>query len=204
MRGLKPGACVSFADPSKSGFDAELFWRPEAFGRLLRAYVRTRGDPGFGSVITLGELNCRRAIFKAADGEQHILLRDERHVIQVLCRGADLRTDPFAIELVVDQFPQVEGRIRVLKAMANIYRQRRIGGGTGEWTVEAMRHRDALAGLDGRMAGRSYRDIALFLYGEKAVRRDWGNPDQTMKNRVIRSVKRGFRMRDGGYRRLLE
>lgn len=53
------------------------------------------------------------------------------------------------------------------------------------------------------MAGCSYREIAVFLYGEKAVKEDWNNPNQTMKNRVIRSVKRGQRMMNGGYRTLL-
>ena len=66
-----------------------------------------------------------------------------------------------------------------------------------------MRHRDALAALDRRMEGRSYREIAAFLYGEEAVGDDWNSPDQTMKNRVIRSVKRGVRMMKGGYRTLL-
>jgi hypothetical protein len=66
-----------------------------------------------------------------------------------------------------------------------------------------MRHRDALVALDLRTEGRSYRQIAIFLCGEKAVREDWTNPDQTMKNRVIRSVKRGKRMMNGGYRTLL-
>lgn len=184
--------------------EADVFWHTEAFTRVLRAYVRIRGDPGFGAIISLGDLRCLRTVLKTADGEQHLLLRDQRHVIQVLCRGADLRTDPFSIELVVDGFPEIEGRLRLLKAMADVYRQRRIGGGTGEWTVEATRHRDALAALDWRTAGCSYREIAIYLHGEEAVRRDWTNPDQTMKNRVIRSVKRGVRMRDGGYRALLE
>lgn len=187
----------------QSGCDAEVFWRTEAFAHVLRAYVRTRSDPGFGSVLSLGDLRCRRTILKTADGVQHLLLRDGRRVIQLLCRGADLRTDPFSIELVVDQFPEVEGRLSLVKAMANVYRQRRIGSGTGGWTVEGMRHRDAIAALDRRVEGWSYREIAIFLYGEQIVQDDWANPDQTMKNRVIRSVKRGVRLRNGGYRTLL-
>ena len=66
-----------------------------------------------------------------------------------------------------------------------------------------MRHRDALAALDLRAQGNSYREIARFLYGEDAVNADWNDPGQTMKNRVIRSVKRGARMSAGGYRALL-
>jgi len=53
------------------------------------------------------------------------------------------------------------------------------------------------------MADWSYREIAIFLYGKQAVQEDWNNPGQTMKNRLIRSVKRGFRLRDGGYKTLI-
>ncbi|MHA1599426.1 MAG: DNA -binding domain-containing protein [Alphaproteobacteria bacterium] len=82
-------------------------------------------------------------------------------------------------------------------------RNRPPGRRQADWTVEATRHRDALAALDRRREGNSYRQIAVFLYGQKAVQDDWRSPDQAMKNRVIRSVKRGVRMVNGGYRRLL-
>lgn len=140
---------------------------------------------------------------KTADGEQHILLIDRRQVVQLHCIGDDIRVDPFALEIVIDRFPDVDGAHRLIRRLVNIYRGRRADGRVREWTVEAMRHRDALAALDLRMEGRSYREIALFLYGEKAVNEDWTRPDQTMKNRVIRSVKRGFRLMNGGYRTLL-
>ena len=122
---------------------------------------------------------------------------------QLRCIGEDIRTDPFALEIVIDGFPNVENRQKLIRRLADLYRNRRLGGVRGGWTVEAMRHRDALVALDLRMTGRSYREIALFLYGETAVREDWTNPNQTMKNRVIRSVKRGFRLMNGGYRSLL-
>ncbi len=122
---------------------------------------------------------------------------------QVRCIGEDIRVDPFALELVVDQFPDVDSRQRLIRRLADLYRDKRRGGPKGEWTVEAMRHRDALAALDRRMEGYSYRQIAVFLNGEKAVGDDWTSPDQTMKNRVIRSVKRGVRMMTGDYRALL-
>lgn len=183
---------------------AKVFWRPDAFARVLRAYVRTRKDPGFGSIISLGELPCERTVLKTVDGEQHLLLRDKRHVIQVLCRGADLRVDPFSIELVVDSFPEVEGRLGQLKAIADIYRQRRIGGGTGGWTVEAKRHRDALIAVDLRRENRAFQEIARFIHGDEFVDHEWTNPNATLKNRTIRSYKRGIRFIEGDYRRLLK
>lgn len=199
----KPGACGAFVDPAHNGLNAAVFWRPSAFARVLRAYVRTPTDPGFGSTLSLGDLHCDRIILKTVNGEQHLLLRDQRHVIQVLCRGADLRVDPFSIELVVDNFAQVEGRLRQLKAMANIYRQRRVGGGTGGWTVEATRHRDALIAVDLRRKGWTFQAIARFLYGDHLVDEEWSNPNAALKNRTIRNYRRGMRFIEGDYRKLL-
>ena len=175
----------------------------ETFRRAISAYIRDSDNPGLGSVISLAEITCQKTLLKAVDGEQHLLFRDRSRVVQVRCLGADIRVDPCALELVLDAFPEVESRQRLSRSFADIYRNRLIGGPGGGWTVEAMRHRDALAALDRRMEGYSYRRIAIFLYGEKSVRDDWTSPDQTMKNRVIRSVRRGLRMMNGGYRTLL-
>lgn len=169
----------------------------------MSAYVRNGEDRGFGAIISLTDVRCRKALLKTVDGEQHILLCDGRRAAQVRCVGIDIRIDPFALELVVDHFPDVDSRQRLIRRLADLYRNRPLRSLAGGWTVEAMRHRDALAALDLRMEGQSYREIAVFLYGEKAVLLDWNSPDQTMKNRVIRSVKRGYRMMNGGYRSLL-
>lgn len=182
---------------------AEVFWRVEDYQRVLSAYVRQRDAPGFGCVVALGDLRCRKTLLRMPDGTQHLLLRDRKRVVQLQCVGAEIGDDPFALEIVIDRFPDVEHRLQLIKQLADLYRRRRVGDRTGGWTVEAMRHRDALLALDLRRQGRSYREIATVLYGEDAVRQRWSNPDQTMKNRVIRSVKRGLRLSAGDYRALL-
>lgn len=180
-----------------------MFWRVEDYRRVLPAYVRSTAGRGFGSVISLGEVQCRKTLFKTVDGEQHILLCDRRRVAQVRCVGDAIRAEAFAIELIVDEFPDVENRQRLVRRLADLYRDRQIASAVDGWTVEALRHRDALAALDRRSEGLSYREIGIFLYGKEVVLNDWTNPDQTMKNRVVRSVKRGLRMMNGGYRALL-
>lgn len=142
-------------------------------------------------------------MLKTADGVQHLLLRGRRRRSQVLCRGADIRTDPFALELVIDEFPHVERCQRLISRLSELCSNRHTRGAGRVWTVEAMRHRDALAALDLRLAGRTYREIAVFLHGREAVEKDWTDPGRTMKNRVIRSTKRGLTLMNGGYRKLL-
>lgn len=186
-----------------TALEADVFWRVEDYRRVISAYVRSPLDHGLGSVVALNKFRCRRTLLKTVTGEQHILLADQRHVAQVRCIGDDIRVDPFVLELVVDEFPSVERPQQLIRQLAEFYRNRRFGHPITGWTVEGLRHRDALAALDKRREGHSYRQIAIFLYSEKAVHEDWGDPGLVMKNRVIRSVKRGFRMMEGGYRLLL-
>ncbi|MEQ9145580.1 MAG: DUF2285 domain-containing protein [Parvibaculaceae bacterium] len=142
-------------------------------------------------------------MLKAIDGEQYLLLRDRKRVAQVRCIGEDIRVDPFELELIVDQFPDVESRTRLIRRLADLYRGRPLGGQRGEWTVEATRHRDALVALDLRREGRTFQEIARFIHGDKFVDEEWTNPNATLKNRTIRSYKRGVRFIGGDYRKLL-
>ena len=130
-------------------------------------------------------------------------MRDRKRVAQVRCIGDDIRIDPFALEIIVDQFPDVESRQGLIRRLADLYRGRRLGGQKGNWTVEAMRHRDALVAVDLRRRHWKFQDIARFIHGDDFVDEEWTNPNVTLKNRTIRSYKRGVRMINGGYRTLL-
>lgn len=69
--------------------------------------------------------------------------------------------------------------------------------------VTRIELRDALIGLDGKCAGATRREIARVIYGDAAVAAQWSDPSETMKDRVKRSIKRGERLMNGGYRALL-
>jgi len=60
----------------------------------------------------------------------------------------------------------------------------------------------ALRALDARMDGATYREIAeVLLPSQRIPERDWGTHD--VRNRIIRLVKTGFALVQGGYRALL-
>ena len=56
--------------------------------------------------------------------------------------------------------------------------------------------------LDGRLDGRSLRQIAIDLHGPRRVARDWKR-DGSMKGRVRWRVERALWLMNGGYRVLL-
>lgn len=180
-----------------------MIWRAQDYRRVVSAYVRSNFDPGFGTVLRLTDARCRRTLVKTVCGKQVIVLRDLQRVAQVGCVGEDIRIGPFALEVVVDGFPDVEGPQRLIRRLAGFFRNDHPAAPDREWTVEAKRHRDALAAFDLMQRNCRYREIAAFLYGEQRVCEEWSNPDRTLKNRTIRSCKRAMSMVGGGYRSLL-
>lgn len=70
-------------------------------------------------------------------------------------------------------------------------------------SVTRLEFRDALIALDGNCAGATRREIACVIYGHERVAAEWSDPAGVMKDRVKRSLKRGQRLVDGGYRALL-
>ena len=61
---------------------------------------------------------------------------------------------------------------------------------------------ELLTALDGRLAGRSLRMIAVDLYGKAAVAKKWSS-DGTMRGLVRWRVKQALRLMNGGYRSLV-
>lgn len=200
----RPGAFTCFANPTHSSLDAYVFWTLKDYRRVVVAHVCNHVDGGLDGIISLGKFRCRKTLLKTIDGEQYLLLADKHRVVQVRCIGDDIRIYPFALKPVIEGFPDVENRYRLIRNFADLYRNRRFGSSSSGWTVEGLRHRDALAAFDKRSRGCSYREIATFLYGEKSVLEDWNDPRQILKKRVIRSVKRSQRMVDGRYKSLLK
>ena len=66
---------------------------------------------------------------------------------------------------------------------------------------ERLHH--ALIALDESLAGKSYRQIAITIFGEKRVAEDWLGPSQFLKDRTRRLVAKGTELMKGGYRDLL-
>jgi len=100
-------------------------------------------------------------------------------------------------------------RVRVDAAMR--FQRRLVGMSAGPlprgWRLTAMQRRRLVAmlrALDGRLAGASYRNIALALLDAEAAHwpaREWKS--SAARSHVIRLVADAFALMNGGYRKLL-
>ena len=61
---------------------------------------------------------------------------------------------------------------------------------------------ELLRALDGRLGGKSLRQIAVDLYGEARGAKEWSS-DGSMRGRVRWRAKQALRLMNGGYRELV-
>jgi hypothetical protein len=138
---------------------------------------------------------------RAADG-QHWLVEDRGATLPVvLIDGADAAT-PAAVVLPLDDSigTRVEATLRLLRTMTSRARGRPPNDLTPQ---QRTRLGLALRGLDGWLAGCSYRVIAQALFDQTRVPSgpDWKTHD--LRDRTIRLCRRGIGLMRGGYLDLL-
>jgi len=137
------------------------------------------------------------------DGTQHLLFRESTQILQIHARGADL-AEPVHLLAEAVLFPDIlKHQLRALECFNFL-----IAGGTlgrKQFIPDPRSQRlcTALRVLDGRLAGASYRNIAVALFGPDRVNDDWNAPGDHLKNRIRRAARLGTSFMEGGYRTLL-
>ena len=183
--------------------DAEVFWTEDAFPHVIKAYARPVHDPGLGTVVRLGRMASDRTLLKTNRGVQHLLIHARRRALQIAIRGQDIRAEPFVLEIITSDFPNVLKGQSLVRTFAELYRARSLNGLSGTWTVEALRHKEALFALDMHRAGASHREIAVAIVGKEAVAKGFNAPDKRLRNLVRQRLRAAQSRVAGGYRDLL-
>jgi len=123
--------------------------------------------------------------------------------VHLLCEGDSISIDPMAISLVIGELPAIERSARALKPFAELYHHSNASRASVGWTPQSLGLRNALIALDGAAHGASHREVAEVIFGPRHVADDWSGGHGWMKSRIIRAVKKGHQLMEGGYRDLL-
>jgi hypothetical protein len=136
-----------------------------------------------------------------AHGRQHLLLRNNGAVLQLMVEGAEVAYEPVVLTFLV------HGPAALGPASRQLATLRRILAATSpslpatpRWTDHTLKRRDAVIALDGREAGATYRGVAIVLRGHETAKRDWATG---LKERMRRDLRRGKALARGRYRDLL-
>jgi hypothetical protein len=107
---------------------------------------------------------------------------------------------PFTFAIAPDD--KADARLREAHEMLAVIVEQR-GNLVGQrGAAEAIITMQSLQALDGHLAGASERDIAIAIFGKRAVALKW-HGDSEMRAKVRYLIRRGRKLMDGGYRSLL-
>jgi len=134
------------------------------------------------------------------DGE-HILFSDgARHLQLAIVAGSALE-GPVRLRYALSGFQGVEAKTLTLDRLCRLKRRGVFPKSLYPPEMRAPRYAAMLRAWDGAKAGASQREIAVALFGETAVRRDW--EAGFLRTRVQRLIRGAQALIGGGYRRLL-
>jgi len=178
-----------------------VFWQPSIASDVPQIFAFPVGSLfGAGSIDLQKVPGLLRALM-TPDGSVHLLYRGDGSAAQFCIRGTDLSLPVHLLQDAVP-FQEDKGGKECLWTKLVISTRRVLCAPTSRST-NPERLGFILQALDGRIAGASYREIAISWFGADRVRYDWDDGSQYLKNRIRRAVARGEKLVNGGYRRFL-
>lgn len=198
-----------FASPSHNALTAPAFWTEKVSPHVVSVDVSLRepGDPisMINRLVDLRLFGCRRIHLTDADGSEHLLLLRGKRVVQLRCFGHSLLDDRVKLRFMLDGFGDIDAKFKTIKRLSNLYltytgSEEKTDG----WTQTKLQLRDALIALDVHLAGGSYHEMAVAIYGKEQVKREASGPSSAIKSRMQRLRKSGINRMNGGYLDLMK
>ncbi|WFU14369.1 DUF2285 domain-containing protein [Bradyrhizobium sp. CB3481] len=193
----------AFADPRLCAHDATVVWHANALKRVVRLRARMPNEHSGAMTRALADFNGDRVAVIDTEGVQYVSIKGMGGVrVNVEIKDLSVLTASFVAVFELHDLDDLLGQTEILK---RLHRFTESDSSTLQTPAlsgdERLRH--ALIALDESLNGKTYRQIAITLFGEKKVAEEWLGPSQFLKDRTRRLVAKGTELMKGGYRDLL-
>lgn len=152
--------------------------------------------------LALSSFNVGRAAAIGVDNVPLVLMKGPGVHIPLEIHDIAVLTNPFAPVFEIDGFVDLNTQTELLKRLHRFAEQVPSAVSRSAFAIDERLHH-ALIALDESLRGKTYRQIAITIFGEKKVAEEWQGPSQFLKDRTRRLVAKGTELMKGGYRDLL-
>jgi hypothetical protein len=191
----------AFADPSLAARQAPVFWHPGAFAHV----VRLRAGPPTqqpSPPLTLSRFHVDRTAAVGVDNIPLVLMKGPGTHVALEIHGMAVLTQPFAPVFEIAGFADLNAQTELIKRLGRFAEPEANAARRPPFGIDERLHQ-ALVALDESLNGKTYRQIAIAIFGEKRVAEEWQGASQFLKDRTRRLVAKGTELMQGGYRDLL-
>ncbi len=182
--------------------NARLFWEVDLDPSIVSIEAEPV-SPKHPDAFDIARFGTMADLIMDSYGSEMLLLDDGTHQIQLNVTVGTLSQGPVCLRFDTAGFSHLDSKLRTLARLDSLQRRGCFSRSLFAPDANAPKWSRALQALDGVADGASQREIACVLFGEKAVREEWGGRSEFLKSRTQRLIKYGKEMVDGGYRKLL-
>lgn len=202
--GRRPAAgCLFASSVLQDGRTADVLWDPRDCPSVLHAMAVPAVSSGAMPSFSLESCPLPGLLLQEPGGTQHLLLRDGLRRLQLAISGASLLRPVHLVPAGPSDRKALAGQMRGWCALLDLQRTGRLPDQRPGGLRASRRLGQVLIALDGWRAGVPHREIAVVLFGQARVARDWADPHACLRDRVRRAVARGRFLSRTGYRKLL-
>jgi hypothetical protein len=188
-----------FVNPNMSALASPIFWLPSIMYRIATCTAKATND-NQTDALCLAAFVGQRAVLVTSSTET-IAMHQHQISASIVVKDSSFLIGESALTFEIVGLNEVNRACETLKVLNHLRINR------SECShVESDYHSKYLGylvALDGRLAGRPYRDIAEVLYGYERIGPYWTDDSRGYKSKVRRAVERGYDLMNGGYRALL-
>ncbi|MFQ3455124.1 DUF2285 domain-containing protein [Bradyrhizobium sp. UFLA01-814] len=192
---------AAFADPALCARRAPVFWHAGAFKRLVRLRARLPVE-GAAPPYRLSDFDAERRAIIDAGRAPFVLMKGRGGHVALKIDGLSVLSRPFAPVFELEGLDDLAGQSDLLRQLQR-FREHEATGSHRSPFASDERLRHALIALDESLDGKTYRQVAITIFGAKMVAEEWLGASQFLKDRTRRLVAKGKELMDGGYRDFL-
>ncbi len=179
-----------------------MFWHVDALKRVIRLNAQRRTGNEGTAPFTLADFKVNRMAVIGVDEVPLVLMKGVGVHVALEIRGLPVLTAPFAPVFELHGLGDVSAQFELLKRLKRFTEPGHRTIQTPLFASDERLHH-ALIALDESLKGKTYRQIAIAIFGEKKVAEEWHGHSQYLKDRTRRLVAKGTELMKGGYRDLL-
>lgn len=191
----------AFADPRLCAHKATAFWHSNALKRVVRLNAR-KPNEGEANVRRLADFNAERHALIGLDGVPLVVMKRNGVRVPLEIRGLSVLTAAFTPVYELHDLDDLTAQTELLRRLQRFTDADFRAVQKTPFAADE-RLQQALIALDESLKGKTYRQIAIAIFGEKKVTEEWHSHSQFLRDRTRRLVAKGSELMKGGYRDLL-
>jgi hypothetical protein len=188
-----------FANPNKSALEVPVFWVSAVTQRIVTCTAQAAND-NQADALCLAAFAGQRSVLVTSAAE-HVAVHQRQMSASMIVKDSTFLIGESSLTFEIQGLNDANRACETLKVLNHLRRDHpefaRAQSG------QCFKYLDYLVALDGRLAGRSYRDIAEVLYGYERIGPYWTDDTRGFKSKVRRAVENGLTLMNGGYHALL-